>query len=55
MRLIARSTLVAFGEKHPDTRASLAHWMSVTKESSWSNVTEVQASFSKAKALNGKG
>jgi len=52
MRLIARSTLVAFGEKHPDTRASLAHWISVTKAASWSNVTEVQASFSKAKALN---
>jgi len=54
MRLIARSTLVAFGAKHPDSRASLAHWMSVTKAASWSNVGEVQAGFSKAKALNGE-
>lgn len=54
MRLIARSTLVAFGEKHPETRASLAHWTSVAKAASWANVSEVQASFSKAKALNGE-
>src|SRR3954464_11563456 len=54
MRLIARSTLVAFGEKHPNSRASLAHWMSVTKAARWSNVAEVQAGFSKAKALNGE-
>jgi mRNA interferase HigB len=53
MRLIARSTLAAFGELHPETRASLAHWMSVTKAASWTNVSEVQASFSKAKSLNG--
>ena len=54
MRLIARSTLAAFGEKHPETRASLAHWASVTKAASWSDVSQVQASFSKAKALNGE-
>ena len=54
MRLIARSTLVAFGERHPETRASLAHWMSVTKAASWANAVEVQAGFSKAKALNGE-
>lgn len=54
MRLIARSTLAAFGAKHPDCRASLAHWMSVTKAAHWFNVAEVQAGFSKAKALNGE-
>lgn len=54
MRLIARNTLIAFGDKHPETRASLAHWMSVTKAAAWANVAEVQASFSKAKALNGE-
>ena len=54
MRLIARSTLVAFGERHPETRASLAHWVSVAKAASWANAAEVQASFSKAKALNGE-
>ena len=54
MRLIARGTLVAFGQKHPGTRASLAHWTSVVKAASWSDVSQVQASFSKAKALNGE-
>ena len=54
MRLIARSTLVAFGDRHPRTKASLAHWVSVAKSSVWANAAEVQASFSKAKALNGE-
>jgi len=54
MRLIARSTLVAFGEKHPETRASLAHWTNVAKAASWVSASEVQAAFSKAKALNGE-
>jgi mRNA interferase HigB len=54
MRLIARSTLATFGELHSETSASLAHWISVTKAATWTNVSEVQASFSKAKALNGE-
>lgn len=54
MRLIARSTLVEFGDRHPETKASLAHWMSVTKAAAWKNANEVQASFSKAKVLNGE-
>ena len=54
MRLIARSTLIAFGERHPETRPSLAHWMSVVKAADWASASEVQASFSKAKVLNGE-
>lgn len=54
MRLIARSTLIAFAERHPETRASLTHWQSVVKAGKWSNVAEVQQAFSKAKALNGE-
>lgn len=53
MRLIARSTLVEFGTRHPETRASLAHWMSVAKAANWTSAADVQASFSKAKALGG--
>jgi mRNA interferase HigB len=51
MRLIARKTLVEFGERHPETKPSLAHWMSVARASTWANVAEVQAAFSKVKAL----
>jgi mRNA interferase HigB len=53
MRLIARSNLVEFGARHPETRASLAHWISVTRAAAWGNVVDVQAAFSKAKALGG--
>ncbi len=54
MRIIARSTLVAFWEEHPETRASLFHWLNVTKAAEWQSVQDVQGSFSKAKALNGE-
>lgn len=54
MRLIARSTLATFADKHPETRASLAHWQHVTKSAAWKSASEVQAAFSKAKALNGE-
>jgi mRNA interferase HigB len=54
MRIVARSTLVAHWEKHPETRASLMHWLTVTKAGAWLNVNDVQAAFSKAKTLNGE-
>lgn len=45
---------MVFWEKHPATRASLLHWMHVTKASDWTNIVDVQSAFSKAKALNGE-
>ncbi|MDQ3143617.1 MAG: type II toxin-antitoxin system HigB family toxin [Pseudomonadota bacterium] len=54
MRLIAQSTLVAFAERHPRSSASLTHWRAVVKAANWTNATEVQGAFSKAKALNGE-
>ncbi len=54
MRIIARSTLVAFWEKHPASKPSLLHWLAVTKVAGWLTVNDVQAAFSKAKALNGE-
>ncbi|THD35116.1 MAG: type II toxin-antitoxin system HigB family toxin [Sphingomonas sp.] len=54
MRWIARNTLVAFIDRHPETRASLTHWQSVVKAAAWSNAAEVQSAFSKAKVLNGE-
>ncbi len=52
MRIIARNTLVAFWEKHPETKAPLSHWQNVAKAADWNGVNDVQAPFSKAKALN---
>ncbi|HET7576393.1 MAG TPA: type II toxin-antitoxin system HigB family toxin [Sphingomicrobium sp.] len=54
MRLIAWSTLAEFAERNPQSKAALTHWRSVVKEALWTNVNEVQSSFSKAKALNGE-
>jgi len=54
MRLIAQSTLAAFAQRHPPASASLMHWRRIVKAAAWANVTEVQADFSKAKALNGE-
>lgn len=52
MRIIARSTLVAYCAAHPDTKASLTKWEAVTKKAAWNSMSEVQAAFSKAKILN---
>ena len=54
MRIIARNTAVEFWEKHPETRASLLHWLQVVRAARWSSASDVQAAFSKAKALNGE-
>ena len=51
MRLIARSTLAAFWEEHPETKASLLHWIAVAKAAEWKSGADVQAAFSKAKVL----
>lgn len=54
MRIVARSTLVAFWERHPETQAALSHWLRVARSASWSDPQAVLADFSKAKALNGE-
>ena len=54
MRIIARNRLVAFWERHPGTRASLTHWLSVTREANWTDADAAQQAFAKAKALNGE-
>ena len=54
MRLIAQSTLVAFADRNPQASASLVHWRRLVRDARWSTVAEVQAAFSKAKALNGE-
>jgi mRNA interferase HigB len=54
MRIIARSTLVRFWEEHPETKASLMHWLNVAKDAEWTNPVEARAAFSKAVALNGE-
>jgi mRNA interferase HigB len=54
VRIIARHTLTEFAETHPETRASLTNWFAMARRATWSSSAEVQASFSKAKVLNGE-
>lgn len=54
MRIVSRSTLVAFWEKHPETKAPLSHWLRVAKAAAWADPQKVVADFSKAKSLNGE-
>jgi len=54
MRIIAKSTLVAFYTSHPETKAALEQWHSVTKNADWKSMNDVQAAFPKAKVLNGE-
>jgi mRNA interferase HigB len=54
MRIIARSTLFAFWEKHPETKALLLHWLQLAHVADWPSANDVQMAFSKAKALNGE-
>jgi mRNA interferase HigB len=52
MRIIARSTLLKFGEKHPETKASLEHWYRLASAANWRSMDDVQRTAPKAKALN---
>jgi mRNA interferase HigB len=54
MRLIARRSLVAFAELHPEAKASLSHWASIVKAAEWASPAEVQEAFSKAKVPDGQ-
>lgn len=54
MRVIARNTLVAAYERHPDTKASLERWHEIVKNAKWGSMNELQAAFTNARALNGE-
>ena len=54
MRLVARSTLVAFWTIHPETKPFLTRWERIVKDSGWTTMAEIQATFPKANVLNGE-
>lgn len=54
MRIVAQSTLTAYGAKHSAADTSLRQWINRTRAASWKTSAEVQAAFPKAKVLNGK-
>lgn len=52
MRVIARSVLITFAEKHPETRVPLERWYRLTKSANWASTDEIQRAAPKAKILN---
>jgi len=54
MRIIARSALVGFYTRHPETKSALGRWYALTKRAAWSSTHDIQAAFPKAKVLNGE-
>jgi mRNA interferase HigB len=51
MRIIARHTLIEFGETNPNAQAALDHWYRVAKAARWTTMQDATAAFSKAKAV----
>jgi mRNA interferase HigB len=52
MRVIARSVLVGYAEKHPETRTALERWYRFVKAAHWRSMDDLQRAAPKAKVLN---
>jgi mRNA interferase HigB len=52
MKVVSRNTLVDFRMRHPQTKASLQHWLNVARGADWQSTQAVVGTFSKAKGLN---
>ena len=48
MRIIKRSVLVAFWQKHSKAKAGLLRWHKLTKAADWTDLDDTQATFSHA-------
>jgi mRNA interferase HigB len=52
--VICENTLSEFWARHPETKASLRHWLNITQAANWKSMSEVQASYSNVVVLNGE-
>jgi mRNA interferase HigB len=52
MRIIKRSTLQEFWEKHPDSKNQLGQWYHITSKSKWKNLNEVKETFPNVSILS---
>jgi len=52
MRVIARNVLVAFWDRHPETKVPLERWHKLTRAARWKSTNDVQSTVPKAKVLN---
>jgi mRNA interferase HigB len=52
MRLIARSVLLAYAGKHPETAFSLDRWHRLVRAANWKSMDDVRQTIPKARVLN---
>jgi mRNA interferase HigB len=52
MRVIARSVLVGFWGRHPESKGSLERWYKLVRAAHWNSTDEVQKAAPKAEVLN---
>jgi mRNA interferase HigB len=52
MRIVARSVIVAFCTRHPETKVPLERWYRLTKAAIWTSTDDVQRTAPKAKVLS---
>lgn len=51
MRIVAKSTLRDYWEKHPDCEQSLLSWYKTSIRAKWSNFNEIRNQFGTCKVL----
>jgi mRNA interferase HigB len=52
MRIIARNTLVAFGNRHPEAGVALERWYRLVRAAHWTSMDDVQRAAPKSRVLN---
>lgn len=45
MRIIAKSTIVEYYTKNPQSKQPLEDWYEVTKKAEWGNLSDIRATF----------
>jgi mRNA interferase HigB len=51
VRIIAKSTLKKFWEKHPTSEAPLIEWYNIVRQSKWSKLNDVTESISNSRSI----
>lgn len=51
MRIIARSTLVAYYTKNPQSKSALQDWYDKTKEAEWKNFADIKKTFNTVSSI----
>ena len=51
MRIIAKSTLKKFWEKHPASEAPLSEWYNIARHAKWSSLNDITESISNSRSI----